>query len=72
LQVFERLDRKGDGYIDKDEIKQQFLLLGYMPKRQTDYGLPEEEDIVWEVRILCFLSGTDLAMVSGFEEVPGG
>jgi hypothetical protein len=44
-----RLDRKNDGKIDRDEIAQQFDILGYQPKRQTDYGTSEVEDMIWEV-----------------------
>lgn len=52
-RVFERLDRKNDGKIDRDEIAQQFDILGYKPKRQTDYGTSEVEDMIWEVDEDC-------------------
>ncbi len=50
MQVFERLDRKNDGKIDKEELQQQFDDLGYRPRKITDYGNSEVEDIIWEVR----------------------
>lgn len=52
-RVFERLDRKNDGKIDRDEIAQQLDLLGYKPKRHTDYGTSEVEDMIWEVDEDC-------------------
>ena len=38
-KVFERLDRKNDGKIDKDEITQQFEELGYRPKKVCNRGM---------------------------------
>ena len=52
-RVFERLDRKNDGKIDRDEIAQQLDLLGYKPRRHTDYGTSEVEDMIWEVDEDC-------------------
>jgi len=51
--VFERLDRKNDGKIDKQEIAKQFEVLGYKPKKSTDYGTSEVEDMIWEVDDDC-------------------
>lgn len=48
-KVFERLDRKSDNKIDKEEVMQQFDELGYKPRKVTDYGNSEVEDIIWEV-----------------------
>jgi len=52
-RVFERLDKKNDGKIDRDEIEQQLDLLGYKPKRKTDFGTSEVEDMIWEVDDDC-------------------
>ena len=52
-RVFERMDRKNDGRIDKDEVVQQFEDLGYKPRRMTEYGNSEVEDIIWEVDEDC-------------------
>ena len=52
-KVFERLDRNNDGKIDKDELMQQFDDLGYRPRKITDYGNSEVEDIIWEVDEDC-------------------
>ncbi|EKX43252.1 hypothetical protein GUITHDRAFT_153302 [Guillardia theta CCMP2712] len=52
-RVFERLDRKNDGKIDKQEIAKQFEVLGYKPKKSTDYGTSEVEDMIWEVDDDC-------------------
>uniref|UniRef100_A0A7S0YTP4 EF-hand domain-containing protein n=1 Tax=Hemiselmis tepida TaxID=464990 RepID=A0A7S0YTP4_9CRYP len=52
-RVFERLDRKNDGKICRDEISQQFEILGYRPKKHTDYGTSEVVDMIWEVDEDC-------------------
>ena len=70
-KVFERLDRKNDGKIDKEELMLQFENLGcvkcpahnenmhgitldrYRPRKTTDYGNSEVEDIIWEVDEDC-------------------
>ena len=52
-KVFERLDRNNDGKIDKEELMQQFEDLGYRPRKTTDYGNSEVEDVSWEVDEDC-------------------
>ncbi len=49
-RVFERLDLKRDGKIDKDELQAQYEALDYKPRKQTEYGISEVEDVIWEVR----------------------
>ena len=51
--MFERLDRKNDGKICRDEISQQFEILGYKPRKHTDYGTSEVVDMIWEVDEDC-------------------
>jgi hypothetical protein len=48
-RVFERLDLKKDGRIDKEELGEMFSSLGHRPRKNTEYGLSEVEDIIWEV-----------------------
>jgi hypothetical protein len=48
-RVFERLDLKRDGKIDKDELQAQYEALDYKPRKQTEYGISEVEDVIWEV-----------------------
>jgi hypothetical protein len=38
-----------DGKIDKDELQAQYEALGYKPRKQTEYGISEVEDVIWEV-----------------------
>ena len=57
-RVFERLDLNKDSKIDKDELEVQYRQLGYIPRRMTEYGLSEVEDIIWEVGSLNFLAIT--------------
>ncbi|EKX51041.1 hypothetical protein GUITHDRAFT_150967 [Guillardia theta CCMP2712] len=48
-RVFERMDLKKDGKIDVQELTQAYKNLGYQPRKRTEYGLSEVEDIIWEV-----------------------
>eukprot|EP00961_Rhodomonas_salina_P140453 1889973-Rhodomonas_salina.1 len=48
-RVFERLDLKKDDRIDKQELKAQYDVLDHKPRPNTEYGLSEVEDIIWEV-----------------------
>lgn len=49
-----------DGKIDKDELHVQYEALGYKPRKQTEYGISEVEDVIWEVSItagMCVVVG---------------
>eukprot|EP00294_Goniomonas_avonlea_P013902 CAMPEP_0114558292 /NCGR_PEP_ID=MMETSP0114-20121206/10296_1 /TAXON_ID=31324 /ORGANISM="Goniomonas sp, Strain m" /LENGTH=344 /DNA_ID=CAMNT_0001743657 /DNA_START=38 /DNA_END=1072 /DNA_ORIENTATION=+ len=48
-EVFARLDLKGDGRIDKDEINATLQRLGYKPAKVNIYGTSEVEQMIWEV-----------------------
>uniref|UniRef100_A0A6T8P8Y1 EF-hand domain-containing protein n=1 Tax=Hemiselmis andersenii TaxID=464988 RepID=A0A6T8P8Y1_HEMAN len=48
-RVFERLDLNKDGKIDVEELQAMYEDLGYKPRKQTEYGVSEVEDVIWEV-----------------------
>jgi Ca2+-binding EF-hand superfamily protein len=54
-RVFEGSNRKNDGTLasDRDEIAQHLDMLDYRPKRHTDYGPSEVEDMLWEMDEDC-------------------
>ncbi len=41
-----------DGRIDIEELESQYLTLGYKPRKMTEYGCSEVEDVIWEVSTL--------------------
>ncbi len=42
-RVFERLDKKHDGKIDKDELHEYLVSVGYEPVKVNQYGVSEVE-----------------------------
>eukprot|EP00294_Goniomonas_avonlea_P012063 CAMPEP_0114560592 /NCGR_PEP_ID=MMETSP0114-20121206/11540_1 /TAXON_ID=31324 /ORGANISM="Goniomonas sp, Strain m" /LENGTH=200 /DNA_ID=CAMNT_0001746145 /DNA_START=23 /DNA_END=625 /DNA_ORIENTATION=+ len=52
-RVFDRLDKKKDGKVDKDELESVLLHLGYEPVKVNQYGISEVEHMIWEVDEDC-------------------
>ena len=43
------LSSQKDGKIDTEELESQYVTLGYKPRKMTEYGCSEVEDVIWEV-----------------------
>ncbi len=49
MKVFQRLDKKQDDKIDKEELLELLQSLGYEPSKMNQYGVSEVEHMIWEV-----------------------
>eukprot|EP00735_Rhodelphis_limneticus_P002645 TRINITY_DN13585_c0_g1::TRINITY_DN13585_c0_g1_i1::g.22220::m.22220 TRINITY_DN13585_c0_g1::TRINITY_DN13585_c0_g1_i1::g.22220 ORF type:complete len:349 (-),score=8.29,sp/Q9LE22/CML27_ARATH/33.64/3e-07,EF-hand_7/PF13499.1/1.7e-11,EF-hand_7/PF13499.1/0.0015,EF-hand_7/PF13499.1/6.2e+03,EF-hand_1/PF00036.27/5e-06,EF-hand_1/PF00036.27/0.025,EF-hand_1/PF00036.27/0.002,EF-hand_1/PF00036.27/1.7e+03,EF-hand_1/PF00036.27/2.4e+02,EF-hand_8/PF13833.1/0.32,EF-hand_8/PF13833.1/1.3e-11,EF-hand_8/PF13833.1/2.8,EF len=47
--VFKKIDAKGDGFIDRDELLHAFTKVGYDGLEVTRYGTHEVDEMIWEV-----------------------